>query len=174
MGCGAGGQSVRMAQAGASVLGVDVLDFSDAFSALRTEHTLSTTQLRFERHDMRDLLHIINDRQIDVCLLQRVMHYVRYEEALFLLQALKNTGVQRVYISVTGLESDIGKSYIDADKRVQERFCTLTEKHSQTFHITEPVCLYTPEEFMMLLHTSGWGIQEYWVSAFGNIKAVCS
>ena len=40
LGSGAGGQSVRMAQAGASVLAVDQYDFTDAFMDLRSEHSL--------------------------------------------------------------------------------------------------------------------------------------
>jgi len=96
-----------------------------------------------------------------------------YDQAYSVLVWLREHIKEKLYISVTGLESDIGLHYADAHKPVEERFCALTESDAETFCITEPVCLYTPEEFIVLLQDSGWEIEECWVSAFGNIKTIC-
>ena len=57
---------------------------------------------------------------------------------------------------------------------IEERFGVLSDLGQDMFSIQEPVCLYSQEEFVNLLQSAGWIVDECWVSAFGNIKAVCS
>ncbi len=165
LGCGSGVQSVRLAQAGARVVAVDI----DKCGPL-----VQGDQVRFLRGDVRNINMLIPKGQFDICLFQRTIHYLRYEEARVVLTHLKTMVKDRLYISVSGLESDIGRAYSDAAKPVYARFTKLSEPDAETFSIHEPLCLYTPEEFMVLLQESGWEIEELWVSAFGNIKAVCT
>lgn len=172
-GCGAGGLSTRLAQVGASVIGADICDYSDTFDALRREHGFSKEQLQFTQCGMNDLLSSIDTAQIDVCVMQRVLHYIPYVDAMNLLVEIKNAGAERLYVSVTGIESDIGRDYSGKDTPVENRFCTLRPADAEIFSISQPVCLYTPEEFVLLLQNSGWEVDECWISAFGNIKAVC-
>jgi SAM-dependent methyltransferase len=175
IGCGGGGQSVRLATAGASVLSVDVMDYTAVFAASRTAHGLPEGVLSFVQSDLRSLGDVLDSRRFDLICLQRTLHYVQYSTAVEVLRSLRtyiSTG-GTLYISVTGIESDIGLHYDDAQKKVSDRFCQLCEADASTFHITEPVCLYTPEEFVVLLQEGGWEIEECWVSAFGNIKAIC-
>jgi SAM-dependent methyltransferase len=173
IGCGAGGVSAALAQPGAVVLGIDIVDHSAQFQQLREKRKLSHQQLDFIQGDIRNLQSIVVDAYPQVCLMQRTIHYLPYNDALLVLLMLKNSGVQRLFISVSGLESDIGRVYKDANVPIQKRFCRLTKDEASIFSITQPLCLYTPEEFINLLQSSGWQIEECWVSAFGNIKAVC-
>jgi SAM-dependent methyltransferase len=175
LGCGAGGQSVRLATAGASVLAVDVVDYTEAFRVSRAAHELSEDVLGFTQRDISKP-DFVRGTQFDLCCFQRTIHYVPYLDALEILQSLRihRAAAGKLYISVTGLESDIGRAYEDSDKSVEQRFCRLYEPEAVTFRINQPVCLYTPEEFVVLLQEGEWEIEECWVSAFGNIKAVCS
>ena len=176
IGCGGGGQSARLAVVGASVIGVDICDHTDVFRALRGEQGLSEDVLQFVQGDMIQLDSVLGEQRFDAICFQRTLHYVPYSVAMNILCEL-HTRLKKgrmLYIAVTGLESDIGLHYEDTQKTIEDRFCRLTTEGVETFSITEPLCLYTPEEFIVLLLESGWNIEEFWVSAFGNIKAVCT
>jgi len=110
----------------------------------------------------------------DYALLQRVIHYFTYEQAVEILCRLKSITTGKLFISVTGIESAVGETYAGRDVSLSERFCVLEKSERETFMILEPVCLYSEKEFQSLLVDSGWNIEKFWTSAFGNSKAVCS
>jgi hypothetical protein len=174
LGSGAGGQSVRMATAGANVLAVDQYDFTDVFTGLRTEHNLTTDQLDFSVGDLVGLSTQLADAQFAITTLQRTLHYLPYEQACSLLTYLRTITTDKLYISVTGTGSLIGDSYPCKTEDLSKRFCELTELGKEMFQIYQSVCLYSQDEFRALLSDSGWTVDDIWVSAFGNIKAVCS
>lgn len=173
LGCGAGGTAVRLALAGASVTAVDMHDFSANFTALRQAHSLSN-ELTFIAGDIRHLEELLPKEKFDYCLCQRTIHYLPYQEALICLKKLRAKVRQKLFISVTGVETDIGEHYPCSESPLVKRYCSLNQEAQTTFSIREPLCLYTPEEFTALLLDAGWQIEECWVSAFGNIKAVCT
>lgn len=162
VGAGKLGHAQRLAEAGAQVTAVDVT---------AVEHV--PAKIRFIQGDIRNCAELLHDKQFEVCLFQRTLHYLRHEEACAVLRYLKTVIRDHLYISVTGVESDIGDQYADTYKPVHERFCTLPSEAAGVFSIYQPICLYTPEEFVVLLQEAGWEIEELWISAFGNIKAVC-
>jgi SAM-dependent methyltransferase len=164
LGAGSGGQSVRMAEAGAQVTAVDI-GICEPF--------LKHEDVTFVLGDIRNIAFLTGDAVYDICCFQRTLHYLAYDEALALLIYLKKHITKKLFVSVTGIESDIGLHYAHTHKPVTERFSPLSQTDAETFSITQPVCLYTPEEFIMLLQAAGWEIEACWVSAFGNIKAVC-
>ena len=49
----------------------------------------------------------------------------------------------------------------------------LESAEADIFQIQAPICLYRQEEFISLLETAGWKVEDIWQSAFGNLKAVC-
>ncbi len=168
IGCGAGGQSLRLVKAGAVVTGVDIHDFSATFKAYSEGESL-----HFIQGDIRHLPLLIKGQIFDACSIQRVLHYLTYQEAQSLLTQLHDHVKGSLYVSVTGLETAIGEKYEDYNKPVAERFCSLQPDMAEIFSIHEPLCLYSKVEFEKLLSDSGWKVKECWVSAFGNIKAVC-
>lgn len=165
LGCGSGAQSRRLVAAGAVVTAVDIAAYDADWK--------EGLSVRFHQADIRILPEILKGNVYELCLLQRTIHYLRYDEARALLKYLKSVVRSGLYISVTGLESDIGVHYADASKSVADRFGTLSFEDAEKFSITEPMCLYTPEEFIELLQSAGWKVEECWVSAFGNVKVVC-
>lgn len=174
LGCGAGGQSVRMVNAGASVVGVDRYDFSEMFVATRAMHGYTKEQLSFIAADARQVREVVVGKKFDFVVMQRIAHYLQYAESLCVLKNLHEMGIERLFISVTGTASAIGDYCECLDQDVTERFCRLNEKGKDLFAITRPVCLYKQEEFLELLSTAGWKVECCWESAFGNHKAVCS
>lgn len=173
IGCGAGGQSLCLASCGASVLGVDIDDYRDTFQTLRKVNNFDDGSLEFVCGDIEQLESFLKGRIFDDCCFQRVIHYFPYVTAVEILKKLRTYVTDGLYISVTGLESAIGEDYKDSVKPVAQRFCTLDKEHAEIFGIHAPLCLYTQSEFEGLLQESGWSVVGCWVSAFGNIKAIC-
>ena len=170
LGSGAGGQSVRMAAAGAHVVAIDRYDFAESFAT----YGYSADKLRFIPGDVRQLLTLVSNLTFDIALCQRTIHYLPYNDALVFLRELRQVTTDKLFISVTGTGSLVGEVYSAAATPIEKRFTQLSELGQEMFSITEPVCLYSESEFKALLTSAGWTIDECWVSAFGNIKAVCS
>jgi len=173
LGCGAGGQSFRMVETGALVTAIDSYDFSKEFDTYKVENKVDDNTLQFIQGDISDLATLISGKTYsDVCV-QRTLHYLPYTQAFKLLSSLSIIIDDRLYISVTGIDSDVGKNYTGKEESLEARFEELDFETKSTFNIHKPVCLYTKDEFVKLLESAGWEIDLCWTSAFGNIKAVC-
>lgn len=173
LGCGAGGQSARMALVGARVVAIDIYDFSSVFNKLCEINNLTEGYLRFKQGDIRDFAKITDGQKFDIACLQRVIHYLTFQEALTLLGELRSLISKKLFISVSGINTEIGNNYQHKERDIRERYCHLDNERAELFNIKQPLCLYSKEEFHSLLEKSGWMVEEIWVSAFGNIKAVC-
>ena len=173
LGSGAGGQSVRMVEAGASVTAIDVYDFSAEFAEHRARGGWSEEELKFIGGDIADLPNLIAGNKFSDVSIQRTIHYLPYKSALELLTFLRTIVEDRLFISVTGMDSAVGENYAGKNLPLPSRFLKLDQAEADMFQIQAPVCLYTHDEFVALLEKSGWKIEEIWLSAFGNIKAVC-
>jgi len=170
LGSGAGGQSARMAVAGAQVTAIDQYDFSEQFA----KYEQSVDRLDFKQGDLQHITVLVPDITFDLALCQRTIHYLPYNAALTFLVELLPIVKDKLYISVTGSGSLVGDTYPCAAQAVPGRFCELSDLGKEMFSINGPVCLYSEIEFRQLLESAGWTVDQCWVSAFGNIKAVCS
>ena len=173
LGCGAGGQSVRMAEIGAKVLAVDIYDFSEEFAEHRQSKNLAEASLKFVCFDITKLPSLIKEENFSDASMQRTLHYLRYTEAVELLVFLRKIITDKLFISVTGMSSAVGENYAGKNVPIESRFVKLDSVEADMFQIQAPVCLYTEVEFVDLLKKTGWQIEEVWQSAFGNVKAVC-
>jgi SAM-dependent methyltransferase len=172
IGCGMGGHSLRLAKIGVDVVALDKHDFSKEFAEYR--QNLPENKLRFICGDVLDLQDLLHEQRFTDVYMQRILHYLRYREADRVLRELRDLVQDKLFISVTGIESDIGKEYEGRGVEIEERFFKLNDDQANTFSIDEPLCLYSREEFVGLLEEAGWRVEKCWESAFGNIKAVCS
>lgn len=170
IGCGAGGQSIRMAQVGACVVGVDLEDFFIEFARLNQVNGLNQEQLTFTSGNVVDVLPKLDS--FDSALSQRTFHYLPYQTALEVLQELKKHVTGKLFISLSGFKSELGSGYPDRDKPVEQRFSKLSDEMSAKHHIREPLCLYTEEEARELLEKAGWSVENIYSSSFGNIKVI--
>lgn len=174
LGCGAGGQSVRMVEAGAKVTAIDVHDFSKEFESYKNERGISDDVLHYINGDITNLSELISGKTFTEVCMQRVLHYLTYVQAIELLKVLYEVTEDKLYISVTGIGSDVAVEYDGTEVPIGERFTVLSEEAAEKFSIHEPVCLYSQKEFIEILERTGWQVEKCWESAFGNLKAVCS
>lgn len=168
LGCGIGGQSLRMAEAGAMVTAIDQYNFSDQFADYDNEN------LEFVSGDITQATQLLPDRMFAIGLCQRTIHYLPYQAALETLRSVRAIVRSHLYISVTGTRSLVGDTYPAAVTPLPDRFAELSDLGKDMFSIAEPVCLYSETEFKLLLEDAGWQIDSCRVTAFGNIQAVCS
>lgn len=170
LGSGAGGQSVRMVEVGATVTAIDQFDFGEQFQSFG----YTADQLHFVMGNMSDVASLVFEEEFQIAICQRTIHYLSYDEALSFLTDLRSVVTDRLFVSVTGVRSLVGDVYPAASAPLLERFTTLTGLGQDMFSIKEPVCLYSEEEFKQLLTGAGWQIDSCRVTAFGNIQAICS
>ncbi len=173
LGCGAGGQSFRLVEAGAKVLAIDVYDFSEEFNEYKNSKGISNEVLEFVCANISELEKVIRAGGFTDVSIQRTIHYLPYDQAVKLLTFLKTVVSDKLFISATGLTSAVGENYLGKNKSIESRFEKLESAEADIFQIHAPVCLYDEVEFMSLLTKANWEVEEIWQSAFGNIKAVC-
>lgn len=165
VGCGQGSMAYAMASLGANVVAVDKEN-------LLTFHHNNITHVV---DDMREALAKYNEK-FHVILCQRTIHYLPYTEAEKTLrsmrQALHPEGI--LYLSASGLDSELGNDYPAKERRVQYRFCHLEGSMARKHQILAPVCLYRQQELRILVSDAGLNVAVSWVSPFGNIKLVAS
>ncbi len=174
LGCGAGGQSLRMVKVGAVVTAVDIYDFSTEFNDYRQQENINEDSLNFICADIVNLPILLKGRKFDDASIQRTLHYLPYQSALTTLQFLRKVVKDKLFISVTGMDSAVGENYLGRDLPTESRFVKLDTVEADIFQIQAPICLYREGEFVELLEKSGWIIERVWSSAFGNLKAVCN
>lgn len=173
IGCGLGGQSLRMVQAGALVTAIDTYDFSELFSMYCGQYSYSDRQLSFFRLGMQQLGERFSGQKYAIAMMQRVLHYVPYITAKLVLKDLRMMVDGYLYLSVSGVDTAIAQYYPHKGKQIEERFSALALKGAEMFSIQRPLCLYQEEELKQLLVESGWVIACSRVSDFGNIKVIC-
>ncbi len=169
--CGAGGQARRLLDAGAEVVGLDFPDLAMAF----VKHTQSRAQFvgmnmaNLEAWFLKDYAGAFT--QI-TC--QRAIHYLPRKQALQVLVQLRGllSPGGALFISCSGLRSELGEGYEGQAFPPETRFHTLAAAMAEKHSIKQPVCLYTEEEFQALLEEAGFRITTIYASAFGNIKTI--
>lgn len=170
--CGAGGQTLRMAQAGAKVMAVDIVDTASQLYKSAMSLFLKGSVL-FIKADMRkSTLLILGTFDVIVC--QRAIHYLPYEEALDSVHRMKEVLAQggRLYMSASGIESELGSRYPGKSFPLARRYAPLSEEMAEKHGIHGPVCLYSEEDMAHLLTQAGLAIEKIYSSPFGNVKAV--
>jgi hypothetical protein len=172
MGCGMGLQGLRFALVGMNALLIDMRDLGDRVDMLRD--AVPAPNLHVLRKDLRNLGPTDMPRPLRLVYSQRALHFLSYEEALRLAAmiavALEPGG--RLYLSVAGLASPMGRNYGGEELPVEDRFGLLAPAQAQTFDIHEPVCLYAAEDVRALGLDAGLSDVRIWPSEQGNVKAI--
>lgn len=175
LGCGAGVQSARMACAGGLVYAIDVVDYrshviSAAVAAGQPWH------VRFKQVDARHLNNssTLEAMPFDMVYCQRMLHYLRYGEALGVLTYLhrKIVPLGTLFLGLSGMASELAIGYGHALRPVFERFGMLGQATRASHKILEQLCLYTLEEAAELVESAGFRVMRIWLSDFGNVKLV--
>lgn len=171
LGCGLGSQGVRFSLLGMDTTLIDIHDISDRVNLLSGLFSLG--DLQFTQTDVRELQR--DDLPDDISLLhsQRFIHYLTFEEArdLCTLLADRMAPSGRVFISASGLYSELGDDYPDRDVALEDRYSELSPTMAERHDIRDQVCLYSKADMERLLTDSGFRVREFLPSDFGNIKA---
>jgi SAM-dependent methyltransferase len=172
IGCGKGGQAARMAMAGAQVMAIDVEDCADEVAALMREAGVGDGSWAFRQMGIEDIGKLNFRPEIVVC--QRMIHYLRWDDALRALSSLRLVAADgaMLYLSASGMHSELRDGYADECIDVRERFAPLREDRAQHHEILLPVCLYWQDELAALAGEAGWSVSRVFRSDFGNVKLV--
>lgn len=174
LGCGHGGQAARLARAGAQVLAIDVVDHAVQVAASMREQGIDASTWAFRCIGIERVASL--GVQADVIVCQRMIHYLRWRDALDALSALRRSAADAamLYLSASGIDSELGDGYPDRDVDVRRRFALLRQDRAEHHGITHPVCLYREGELAALVHDAGWSVRRVFRSDFGNVKLVAS
>lgn len=173
VGCGHGGQTARMAAAGATVIAMDIHDYSAEISGSLAREGAHPGQCHFFRAGVESQPDIA---PVDIVMCQRMIHYLDYRSAGDALAWFHRISVSggRMFLSASGMGSELGEDYPARDLPVGRRFAHLAPAMAEKHAILAPVCLYRPEELADLAAKSGWAVEKVFTSPFGNVKLVAS
>lgn len=173
VGCGHGGQTARMAKAGASVIAMDSQDYRVEIAKSLAREGIKSGQCFFFRAGV-EAQPVIGP--VDVVMCQRMIHYLDHQAAGIALAWLHSLSVSggRMFLSASGLGSELGDGYPAKDLPVDRRFAQLSPEMADKHAILPPVCLYRPEELAELATKAGWVVEKVFTSPFGNVKLVAT
>ncbi|MFZ5805609.1 MAG: class I SAM-dependent methyltransferase [Verrucomicrobiota bacterium] len=172
IGCGLGGLTIAMAQAGAKVIAVDRENYTEVISD-KARRSQVGEQIKFQQASFEKLPKF-SEAPFAIMVSQRMIHYLPFERTV---KAIRKARPQLnadalLFISAAGLDSELGQNYPHKNVDVQNRFTPLAEDMSKKHHICGDVCLYREEDMRQLLIQSGFEPVKIFRSAFGNIKAI--
>lgn len=128
-------------------------------------------------HEKTDIRYIKTSdlpEKISIFVAERVLHYLRFEESRRVLarviRRMEKGG--RLFLSLSGINSPIGKDYEHRDFPVEKRFCLPSREVMEKFKIDVPICLYDIEDLRRLL--DGFPVREVKlrITAFGNVEGI--
>ncbi len=172
VGCGSGYHGLRMASLGCPTILIDLLDMSERVRAIKA--SFPDLNVSYYHGPIEKFLLSYREANISAFYSQRTIHYMTFQESVNILtQARKILNKRsKVYISASGLNSELGAGYGHAARDVRERFSDLSAEMAQKHSIGEKVCLYTEKDVELLAKLSGFHVDEVWSSRFGNVKAI--
>lgn len=169
--CAAGGQARRMARAGAAVTAVDL--HSDGAALLRAAFDEGLTQIDFVQADLRDPGLYQRIGHFDLIIAQRFIHYLPFADAVKVIRLFRHALLPdgKLYISASGLRSELGQNYHGAED-VAQRFAALWPPMANKHGIHDKVCLYEEHDIRALLAAGGMHAEKLYASPFGNLKTI--
>ena len=172
LGCGVGVQGIRFAVLGCKSVLYDVVDIGDRIE--RIKQALGIQNLEFRQIDLRQATPEDFPTDIGVAYSQRFIHHLRFDEASHLLGMLAGLlcAKARLFVSASGLGSELGAGYAGTGVAVEHRFAPLASEMQAKHGIREADCLYAIEELERLVLAHGFGTIRTWTTPFGNVKGV--
>ena len=170
LGCGYGAHSLRLATVLTRVLMIDLMDRSKWVEDANT--VLGGTHLFAIQKDATLLSQADLPPEIHLLYSQRFIHYLRYPEAKNLLKlfASRMTRGSMMFISASGMNSELGDGYAGNKSNLEQRFASLSPRMATKHQVEMPVCLYDEKDLERLGMESGFVPTSVLRSPFGNIK----
>lgn len=178
LGCGYGVPSLYAAAAG---LDMNLYDIDDLHARIET------AVFDFKKHgpfghisfycsDLTKPYADLFPNIINICYSQRFVHYLTFQQArnlLYIISERMPSG-SKLFISASGLHSELGTNYPDQEKPIEQRHCNLHPNVAIKHKINEKLALYTEEDLKYLVTPLGYKAASNGVTAsqFGNIKGI--
>lgn len=174
IGCGWAAQGMRFAACGADTTLFDVVDTTPRVQAFLA--ALPAAKLRCVVGDMRRTVREAEVSDLMLAYSQRALHYLPFQDAVSVCSAiaLRLVPEGRVFLSLSGLHSELGEGYTHGGVGIASRFARLVPSIASKHGILEPVCLYDSADVSRLAASAGLEVERQWVSDFGNCKAILS
>jgi hypothetical protein len=172
LGCGGGAQGLRFARLGIPTLCIDILPIDS--TKIKEDGIDRGLPIEYLQKDAKNIFSTDLPENIRLFYSQRFVHYLKFLEAVALLKIFRSRMVDegKLYLSASGLDSELAIDYLGRSSLIEERFFPLGPAMAEKHQIHEPVCLYTAEELAYLCELASFDVEEVWVSDFGNIKGV--
>ena len=169
IGCGQGAMTMEFARLGCTVVACD-LEPMPALAKF-SQQSAEASPLHIVQKDAR---HVdwTGYPKPNILYSQRFIHYLRYDEARELVSTLTSREGVLVFLSMSGLHSELGKGYSGAGQSLKNRFAHLAPSMAEKHGIDQKVCLYSQEDAERLASDCGLKVKELWLSGFGNVKLV--
>lgn len=174
LGCGIGIQGLRLASLGFKTVLIDWVPVNT--TVLRAIGLDELLPLSYLMKDVRELESADLPTEIAICYSQRFIHYLTFDEAVALLRLVRGQmqSGAKLFLSASGLLSELGDNYLGKSQELSTRFARLSEYMAKKHNIHEPVCLYTTDDLVRLCLKASFRCDRVFSSAFGNVKGVFS
>ena len=151
-----------------------LLDIIDITEKIKIFQDITSSHVEFLNMDVRLLGNFNFEEKLDVIYSQRLIHYLTYNESRVLLNIIFNNSNEgaKLFLSASGLHSELGQKYQHFNKPVESRFSFLTPDIAKKHNIHEKVCLYSKEDLEKLGTDCGFSLERIYCSPFGNVKGV--
>lgn len=172
LGCGIGIQGLRFASLGFRTVLIDRMPADR--TVLRASGLAALLPISYLMKDAKDLEAAELPADIAICYSQRFIHYLQFEQAVALLRLMRarmRPGA-KLFLSASGLLSELGNGYDGKSQELSRRFSPLAAPMAEKHGILEPVCLYAPDELAALCRSASFAGDRVYSSAFGNVKGV--
>lgn len=172
LGSGHGVPSFICALAGVRMTLFDVLPLDGYFAELAKFFPILPERLVFVEADLGRISPEMMPHNLDFIYSQRFVHYLRFGDAQQLLlhatANLKPGGL--LFLSASGLDSELGDGYEGKNFKPADRFHPLAPNTAKKHSILSDVCLYTTKDMCDLVIPLGLEPISVTKSAFGNVK----
>ncbi len=170
---GRGELAVKFARLGATVVVAD----TDAHKQEIEGRALAAGfghEIRFVNLDLAAPPEHIPGQAFDIIVVRRGLCTLPYAEARRVVRNLLLRLVigGKMYLSILGLNSELGDAYPDAEKPVEARYAALATDVGAKYDINGPVCLYTERNLFMLLLEAGASVLRTLTTTWGNVKGI--
>ena len=172
LGCGIGLQGLRLSSLGWRSLLIDWIAVK--MTVLRIQGLTQLLPISYLQKDARTLTSEDFDDEIGIAYSQRFIHYLRFSEAISVLALMRSKMRTdgKLFLSASGLRSELGNDYCGSKQELTNRFAPLNPAMAAKHDIHEPVCLYTPDDLVNLCEQASYKPERVFSSAFGNVKGI--
>jgi len=132
------------------------------------------SEISFAQLELPNIPDDLPDEPYDIIVIRYGLGHLRYDEARKVIRQfmLKLRIGGKLYVSILGINSELGDAYADRDNAVEQRFCHLSPAMIKKYGIKGKVCLYSERNLFLLLLEAGASVLRTLTTTYGNVKAV--